>query len=128
MEKITTGEDLKMAIQQLEDKQNGEWLLLKEQFLITYENLKPLNIIKNTIKDVTASADFKESVIGTTMGLTAGFLSKKLVVGASNNPIKKIAGALLQYGVSAVVARNPETIKLADVIIKLISKKKTHQE
>ena len=47
MEKITTTVQLKSEIQDLEYKQACEWILLKEQFQVTYQSLKPVNIIKS---------------------------------------------------------------------------------
>jgi len=125
MQKITTVADLKSAIEQLKYKQASEWSLLKEQFHHTYESLKPLNILKSTFREATSSPDFKGDLLGTTMGLTAGYLSKALIVGVSHNPIKKLLGTLLQLGISTVVSKNSESIKLlADSIVNFFKKKK----
>ncbi len=111
MQKITTAEELKNTIQQLEYKQALEWVLLKEQFLTTCESLKPLNVIKNTFKEFTTSPDIKNKILDTAIGLATGYLSKALMVGSSHNPLKKIVGAFLQIGISNVVSKNAETIK-----------------
>ena len=55
MASITTAAELKNAIQQLEVKQAGEFKLMKEEFKNTYENLKLINIIKNTFKQAAAA-------------------------------------------------------------------------
>ncbi len=115
MEKITTAKDLKREIEQLELKQTIEWPLLKNEFRITFERLKPINLIKNTFKELTGSTDFKDDVLGATMGLSAGYLSKTLFVGASKNPLKKIMGSLFQAGISNIVSKNSDTIKMAAV-------------
>jgi hypothetical protein len=49
MEKITSVEELKKAILLLEIKQANEGALLKEQLLVTYESLKPINLIKKSL-------------------------------------------------------------------------------
>ncbi|MDQ3190878.1 MAG: hypothetical protein M3Q58_04725 [Bacteroidota bacterium] len=113
MEKITTVRDLKREIEYLELRQAKEWPLLKIEFQNAFERLKPLNYIKNTLREFTASPDFNEDMLGATMGITAGYLSKTLIVGDSHNPLKKILGTLFQLGVSNVVSKNSETIKLA---------------
>lgn len=124
MEKITTVAELKSAIQELENKQAQEWPLLKEQFRTTSESLKPLNLIKSAFKDVTASSGIKDTLLGATVGLTAGYLSKTLIVGASQNPFKKLLGDLLQLGVSTIVSKNPEAIKsLAEGLLNFVGKK-----
>ncbi|HEX7412780.1 MAG TPA: hypothetical protein VF411_01955 [Bacteroidia bacterium] len=124
MQKIKTANDLKAAIQQLEIKQAYELVLLKEQFNTTYESLKPLNLIKNTFREAVSSPKVKNSLLATTIGLAGGYLSKKLMVGASKNPIKKIVGTLLELGVANVASKNSETIKwVADKLINFLSKK-----
>lgn len=125
MQNIKTASDLKAAIQQLERKQANELVLLKEQFNTTYESLKPLNILKRQFKEMVTSPEVKNSLLATTIGLAGGYLSKKLMVGGSKNPIKKIIGTLLELGVAKVASKNPETIKwVADKLIHFLSKKK----
>jgi hypothetical protein len=125
MQKITTVEDLNFAIRQLESKQAQEWPLLKEQFLLTYESFKPMNVLKNTFKELTSSPEIKDNLLGTAVGLTAGFISNTLLGGVSKNPIKSILGSLVQFGISTLVAKNPETIKsVAGTIIKFFGKEK----
>lgn len=125
MQKITTIVELKDAIQQLENRQTLELSLLKEQIHITSENLKPFNVLKNTFKDVASSNSFKDNLLGTTIGITTGLLSKVLVSGFLNNPIKKILGTFLQVGVSTIVSKHPEKIKsLVHNITNFFNKKK----
>jgi hypothetical protein len=102
---ITAAADLKNAIHQLEQKQVHEWLLLKAQSLTTYEGLKPLNVLKNTLREASISIDVKDSLLVRTMGLTAGYLSRVLVAGSLLNPVKGVFGMLLQAGISAVVSK-----------------------
>ncbi len=124
MEKITCVSDLKNAIQELENKQAQEWLLLKGQLIATHESFKPVNVIKNTIKEFTSTPSFLGNIFGAILGAKAGDLSKKLVVGDSREPFRNIFGSLMQFGVSNVVSRNPELIKsLAISIIGLFTKK-----
>jgi hypothetical protein len=111
MNKITTVEGLRNTIQLLEIKQNKELALLKRQFHDTYDSLKPINILKNTFKEFTASPEIKDNVLGVATGLTAGYLSKILVDGVSHNSFTKIVGSLLQLGITNVVSKNTEAIK-----------------
>jgi hypothetical protein len=125
MNKITTVEGLRNAIQKLEFKQNQELVLLKIQFHTTYDSLKPINILKNTFKEFTASPDFKDNFLGAATGLTAGYLTKALMASISHNPITKIVGSLLQLGITNVVSKNPDAIKsAAGFITNFLSKKK----
>src|SRR4051812_26744896 len=104
MNKITTVEGLRSAIQQLEFQQNQELVLLKRQFYDTYDSLKPINILKNTFKEFTSSPDIKDNVLGAATGLTAGYLTKALADKISHNSFSKIVGSLLQLGITNVVS------------------------
>ena len=119
MVKITSMTELRESILQLEIKQIEEQRLLKEQFVITYDRMKPVNLIKNSIKDLITSSDLKDNLFSTALGLAAGYLSKKAAVGSTHNPIKQILGAFLQLGVTNVVTKNSGEIK--DVLLSLIS-------
>jgi hypothetical protein len=125
MPAITTVSELKSAIQQLEQKQKEEWMLLKHQSLHTFESLKPVNIIKTSFKELVTSPDFKEDVLGTLLSLAIGFLSKKMAVGSTNNPLKQLLGTILQLGVTEIVSKNSDGIKakLLQLINKFFSKK-----
>jgi len=121
MEKINSADDLHNAIQQLEQVQTVEAKLMKEQFLLAYESVKPINLIKSTLNEVRASKDLKETVVQTTIGLTTGYVTKKIFEGESPGPIKKLFGAAIEVGITNAVAKNPEAIKSVGIgILKII--------
>lgn len=111
MESITNIQELKHAIQLLEIEQAEKAQELREQFYITYESLKPINIVLNTLKEISSSPLLLNNIVGTAAGLATGFLTKKVVVGASSNIFRKILGSLLQVGVTNAVAQHPDAIK-----------------
>jgi len=111
MQHITSSAGLKDAIQLLEVEQEIKGQLLKEHLYIAYESLKPLNLLKHTLKEITSSPYMIENISGGAMGLVSGFLSKKIFVGASGNLIRKLIGSLLQFGITNVVAQNSGVIK-----------------
>lgn len=111
MQKITNAIELQNAIQIVEKEHALKGLLLKEQLYCTYESLKPINIIKNTLRDVVSATSLTDNLLGTVTGLAGGYLSKKMVVGTSGNIIRNLLGSVLQFGVTSVVAKHPEAIK-----------------
>lgn len=111
MGKITSVNELRESILLLEIKQAEDARLLKEQFMVTYESMKPINLIKNSIKDYLTSPDLKENILKTTLSLVAGYLSKKVVVGSTANPLKQLLGTFLQLGVTSMVSKNSDGIK-----------------
>ena len=112
MENITTSIELKNAIQRLKVEQTIEEQLLKEQFYYTYESLKPINLLRSTIYDITTSPHLIDSILGTATGLATGYLSRKIMMlGASGNLFRKLLGSVMQLGVTNVVSQNPDKIK-----------------
>jgi hypothetical protein len=111
MQNISSSAALKDAIQLLEVEQEIKGQLLKEQLYIAYESLKPLNLLKHTLKEISSSPYLLDNISGSAMGLLSGFLSKKIFVGASGNIIRKLIGSFLQFGVTNVVAQNSDVIK-----------------
>ncbi len=99
------------TISLLEKKQKLEFQLLKEQMHDVYESIKPANIIKNTFHQITSSPNIKNDIVGSIIGLASGYVSKKLFVAGSHNPITNILGTLLQMGVTNVASKKSEVIK-----------------
>lgn len=90
----------------LEAKQSLELQALKDQFHVTYESLKPFNILRSAFKEVTTSPDIKDNLLNNAIGMTTGYLSKKVLVGSTHNPLKNIVGTLLQFAIGNVVAKH----------------------
>ncbi len=105
MKGIKTGEELKAKIAELEKKKDIEEAAIKYEFKETYETYKPANILKNTLSEVSASPTFKHNLLNVVLGLGAGYLSKKLVVGRSAGLLKRVVGTALQFGVTSLVAK-----------------------
>lgn len=128
MKKQNASDTLKDMIAVLQAQQALELTIVQDQFHIVYESLKPVNLIKNTIKEVVTLPNLKNNLLNNVIGLTTGFVSKKLVVGATHNPVIKLAGTLLQFAIANVVARNSDSIKSAgeDLIQRIFKKKKIY--
>ena len=125
MQNITSSVSLKEAIQLLEVEQGIKAQLLKDQFYLTFESLKPVNLLKNTLHDISSSPYLIDNILGTAMGIASGFLTNKIFVGRSGNIVRNLLGSVLQFGVTNVVAQHPETIKsLGEVIMQFILRKK----
>jgi hypothetical protein len=102
---------LKNSILLLEAEQNIKEQLLKDQLFLTFESLKPANLIRHTLKEISSSPYLIDNISGSAMGLLSGFLSRKIFVGTSGNLIKKLVGSVLQFGVTNIVAQNSDMIK-----------------
>ena len=115
MENQYTAESLKEMIKVLEIKQAEESQILKEQIILTYENLKPSNIIKNVVKEFYSSENLKDELIATAISVTSGFITKKLIVGKSNNQILKLVGLAIQFAMTNLVSKKMESLKEATI-------------
>ena len=111
MQQITSSIELKNAIQLLEAEHAVKQEFLKEQFYITYESLKPVNLVRRTINEISSSPEIIDNLIGTSMGMASGYISKKLFVGSSDSKFRKLFGMLVQYGIATAVRRNSEGIR-----------------
>ncbi|HZK95024.1 MAG TPA: hypothetical protein VFC67_12520 [Prolixibacteraceae bacterium] len=129
MENITSATELKKVIQRLEIEQAIDGQLLKEQFYFAFESLKPVNILRNTLYEITTSPHMMDSILGTAVGLASGYVSRKIaMIGASGNLVRKFLASVMQLGVTNVVSQNPDTIKsIGQFIFQRILRKKRNE-
>jgi len=111
MQKIKAAEALKKSIEVIERRQREEGKLLREQFTVTFESLKPVNVLRKMLTDIAEPSALKETLLQTVTGLISGYISRKLLVRSSKNPLLRLAGVLVQYGVTNFVAKNSDSIK-----------------
>ncbi|MBK7851648.1 MAG: hypothetical protein IPJ66_11065 [Bacteroidetes bacterium] len=124
-QRINETDALNKSILLLQNKQEDELVLLKEQFHITYESLKPINIIKTTLSKVVESPELKSNIVNNVIGAATGYLSKIVLFGASRNPVTRLMGTLLQFAVTNITTKHGDTIKLAgEKIIQRFMKEK----
>jgi hypothetical protein len=120
MAKQSAVDSLKESIRMLEIRQAEEGKILKEQFKITYESLKPVNLIKSSMKELVNSTEIKNSLFEAIVSVVSGYLTKKFIVRSKSNIFMKLLGVLLQFGVTNIVSKNSETIRkfISDLIQK----------
>ena len=129
MNNINQTEALNKTIAALQAKKEIEFSLLKEQFQITYESLKPINLIKSTLANVASSPELKNNVLNNVIGLTTGYISKKVILGSTRNPIKILLGSLFQFAIANVVSRHTESLKsTGENILKRIFRNKDKKD
>jgi hypothetical protein len=123
--KISSGADLREAINRLEIQQSAEAKILKEQFQVAYTSVKPINLIRNIFTEASESEEIKGKIASTTAGLAAGFISKVIFQGSSKNPVKKLIGTALMLGITNMVAKHPDTIRgIAEGVMKIFKRHK----
>jgi hypothetical protein len=108
LESIANTTDLATAIKRLERRKAVLEEELKDRFHELAEDLKPKNILKNTINEVQESTVLKHNLLKVALGLGAGYFSRKLVVNKSAGFVKRALGTALQYGITNFVAKKNE--------------------
>jgi hypothetical protein len=109
LEIIANTSDLSTAIKRLERRRNFLGEDLKDHFHIVLEELKPTNILKNTLHEVQESTTLKHNLLKVAIGLGAGYFSRKMVVGKSAGLVKKALGTALQYGITNFIAKKDDS-------------------
>ena len=83
---------LQMEKKQIQDKED-----VIDHLHSWYEKLTPLELFKTAINDIVPiPASGSSSILQSIAGAAAGFISKKLFMGKSHNPIKEILGTMLE--------------------------------
>lgn len=111
MKKETDNDYLKSEIKLLKTAQSNELTLLKQQYHIAYESLKPINLLLNTVKEASTSTSLKNGIGDSMIGITTGFLTRKIVFGSLGNPLTKVLGTLFQFAITNMVANNTDLLK-----------------
>ncbi len=128
MAKQFPSELLKERIRELEIKQADEAKLLKEQLYLTYDGLKPINLIKNSAKEYATSAELRETILESSIILISGLISKKLISLTKGGPLLKLLASFLQLGSITFLTKYSD--KIQEFLLKFIERfsKSTEEE
>ena len=105
MEAVYTVDGLNQRIKQLEAQQDAEWIAIKDEIDEIKENIKPLNLIRNTVAEINETVGFKSDIAQSAISIGIGYLAKKLVVGKTDSIFKNILGSVLQLAVTTLIAK-----------------------
>lgn len=105
METVYTIDALNQRIKQLEAQQDAEWIAIKDEIDEIKENIKPLNLIRNTVAEINETVGFKSDLAQSAISIGIGYLAKKLVIGKTDSIFKNILGSILQLAVTTLVAK-----------------------
>jgi len=112
---ITTITELRNEIRLLEDKKASQLELIKEDFGILVESMKPSNIIKSSVNNIISSPNALRNILIAFGGIAAAYITRKNL-SSTNNPFKKILVTVIQAGVASLL-----TVKGYDIKQKLYS-------
>jgi hypothetical protein len=108
MTEITSGNELKAAILQLEGRQAEQELKLRVQYEVTYKSLNPMNILKKSFKDTFSSNEKEEGAIDYFANFIGDFASKQILKGTSNTTVKEYLSPIIQVIIVTIIKQNSE--------------------
>ncbi|MEJ7735866.1 MAG: hypothetical protein WKF97_00455 [Chitinophagaceae bacterium] len=114
MQKISNAAELQATIRELELKTKQQEQELKLNAKSTARSLKPSNLIRVGLtgaKQVGATRDIRSLAFDTFIGMAAGYVTRKIVVGRSRNIFKRTIGAAVQAAIIKMVYRNLPMLK-----------------
>jgi hypothetical protein len=122
---INNATELRASIKQLEQQTAEQKEKLVERFHATYNSMKPINIIKNSLNKVVHSPDLVDTIVNTGMGVGLSLLTKKFVIGRSAGVVRKLLGAAMELGVANMVSKKAAPVKLGalNLLSKIFRKK-----
>lgn len=103
-------DSLKESIRLLEIRQAEEGRILKEQFKITYESLKPVNLIKSSIQELASSTEVKNNLFESLLAVLSAYLSRNIITSKSNIFLK-VLRIFAHFGLSNLIISNAESIR-----------------
>jgi hypothetical protein len=120
MAKQNSTEKLKEQIRLLEIRKADEGKILKVQFEVTCEGLKPINLLKSSAKEFSSSVELRETVLESSAILVAGLISKTILNSTKGGPLLKLLSSLLQLGATGLVGKY--SVQIQDYIIGLVNR------
>lgn len=109
MEPIYTIDQLNQRIQLLENRQDQEWCAIKDHIDDIKENLKPINLIRNTVEEINETVGFKSHLAQSAISIGIGYLAKRFIVGKSDSMFKGILGSIVQLIITNIVSKPQES-------------------
>jgi len=110
MAKISSSEELKQRIAELELRKVRQKAEIKEHFHEMVESVKPKNLIRVGLQSISEAPALRQNLINSVTSLVTGWVARKLAVPKNDTIIKKTAGAAIQYGVTRFMATKGDNL------------------
>lgn len=124
MTKITDIDQLQARVQELEKEQDQQWKLLKGNVRQQYENIKPVNLIKNAFAGFTDSIDSESDILKEGAALASGLIANAIMSGSKNKPMKRwITLAIFSAATYLISRYQDEIIEAGQNVMQYISEK-----
>jgi hypothetical protein len=105
MEAIYNIDQLNQKIEELEIRQDTEWCAIKDEINEIKDNLKPINLIRNTVEEINETVGFKSHIAQSAISIGIGYLAKRFIVGKGDSMFKGVLGSIVQLIVTNLVSK-----------------------
>ena len=124
MTEITNIDQLQARVQELERDQDIQWKQLKDNAKEQYENIKPINLIKNAFSGLTDSIDNESDILKEGAALASGLIANAIMSGSKNKPMKRwITLALFSAATYLISRYQDEIIEAGHNVMEFVTKK-----
>lgn len=104
-------QSLRETIRLLEIRQEEEKELLNLQFKATFNSLKPSNLIKSTLRDISHNTlELKNNLLEAFLPLITNFISGRIVGKSRKNSFFNLIATMLQMTVTSYAAKHSQAI------------------
>lgn len=86
-------------------RRDTEFMELKQQYFVVHHSFTITNIVQQGVTEFYNKATNKDNLLSTVTSVLGGYLSKKIVVGDSNNPFKQVLGYGIQFAVTKLLSK-----------------------
>lgn len=111
---VSTMQGLETRIRELKKLQAVQTADLRMTAVSIMDSINPSTMLQNVLKDMVHSPEIRSTALNAAIGLGAGFLGKKLIVGDSKNLFKQITGSVLQLLVADFVRKKIPVVHGSD--------------
>jgi len=102
---VSNRQDLETRIRELKQLQAVQKAGFRTTAVSIMDSINPSTIVQHILKDMVQSPEIRSTALNAAIGLGAGFLGKRLIVGDSKNLFKKITGSVVQLVVADFVRK-----------------------
>ena len=124
MTEITDIDMLQARVQELERDQDIQWKQLKDNVKQQYENIKPINLIKNAFSGLTDNIDSESDILKEGAALASGLIANAIMSGSKNKPMKRwVTLALFSAATYLITRYQDEIIAAGHNVMEFVAKK-----
>lgn len=102
---------LQEAIERLERQQAEAEKQLRSEVSAVYEGLKPVNLLRNTVREFVGTQEMRDLIIRISATVAAGLIVKLLFQEEESTQTKHLVRSAIQLGITSTVSNHPEVLE-----------------